>query len=119
MKVQHDPALFENIGKEFVARYVDALARALHREDLVDFNVNALSPEAENLLYNLCFVGMVEFEELSGFPRNGVNYTPRVSFEDRQSSEAELLIGDAYMHGLLDDDALKAGLESAQNTLVN
>ena len=112
--VQNNP-LFAGISREFAVRYVDLMARILHQEELVNFDLANITPDADYLLGNICFAGSLNFEEQSGFDGDGKTYTPRVAFEtDEGGPHPTVLIGDTQVHGLFEDDVIKEGIERAQ-----
>lgn len=119
MGLIQDNALFADISREFAVRYVALMARVFHSEDLVSFDLHNITDRDRDLLSNLCFFGLVNFEEQSGFDGAGKTYTPRVAFEtDKTNAEPTVLIGANLVHGLIEDDVLNAGIERARAGLV-
>ncbi|WP_422370149.1 hypothetical protein [Hoeflea sp.] len=117
MSIIQDNQLFEPIATEFVIRYVAVIARLLDQSPLVDFSLDSLTDEMNGLLFDLCFFGVVQLEEQSGFEGNGKTYTPRVAFEtDRSTAEPNILLGDTIVHGLIETPVLEAGLARARTS---
>lgn len=118
MGLIQDNTLFAGITREFVIRYVEHTARILHGQDLVVFDLEQVTGDARDLLFDLCFIGILNFEEQGGFDGAGKSYTPRVAFEtDKTNPEPTVLIGDTIVHGLIEDDVLDAGLAGARAKL--
>lgn len=117
MPLIQDDRLFGDISREFVVRHVDLLARILHSDPSVPFDVFAMTAEADRLLFDLCFFSLASVEEQSGFDRNGNVYTPLLAFQTRRVGDSDVLVGDTVVHGLVEDDTIKEGLALARSKL--
>ena len=118
MAIDHNERIFGPIADEFVVRYVKTIALNLHRNDLVPFDVHVYDTAMSDLLFELCFLGIAQFEEQSGFEGDGKTYTPRAAFEtDRNAPSPTLLLGDTLLHGLVEDDVLNEGIARARASL--
>lgn len=118
MAIDHDDSIFGPLAREFVVRYVEKTALLLHRERSVSFDLLVYDTAMSDLLFNVCFLTIAQFEEQSGFESNGCAYTPRVAFETkRPASSPNLLVGDTLLHGLVEDDVLNEGVSRARTSL--
>lgn len=113
-----DDTVFGDIARAFVVRHVDLVARILHNDPTVPFDAFAITPEADRLLFDLCFFTLASVEEQSGFPRGGDVYTPRIAFDTARGGGADVLVGTTVVHGLLEDDTMAEGLAMARDKLT-
>lgn len=105
---------FEVLARKLVVRYLEALAAGLARSQLVAFSLDKIGPAELDLMFDLGFIGIAQFEEQSGIAVRDATYTPRVAFEKgRAASAADVLIGDTLLHGLVDDDTIHEAIARA------
>ena len=103
MHVYENKDDFDSLAKEFVVRYVEKTALLLDHQKLASFQINDVSEDMRELLFNICFLGLASFEEKSGFEIDGGTFTPRPAFETRaDAGTGKLLLGNLHMHQLVD-----------------
>jgi len=114
MQVTKENETFAALSAEFAIRFVEFMARTLHRNVASDFDLGHLTQEAEALLYDICFFGIAQIEERSGMVHEEVQYAPLASFETIGQRPYKIVVGDAVIHGLLEDDVMAEGISRAR-----
>ena len=118
MKIINDNTLFDSAGRELAIRFIQRIASLLHEAPEVAFDVRSDEAFDSELLFNLCFFGIVEFEEQSGIEVNGKKYTPRVAFDPhRSTSDDHILVGNTAVHGFVDSAEIAEGIARARASL--
>ncbi|MEM6384220.1 MAG: hypothetical protein AAF739_16220 [Pseudomonadota bacterium] len=116
MDVKQDEELFVELGKELATRFIEAMARILHESQLVDFDLDAISQRQKDLLQDLSFFGIIEFEARDGLFVGPRRFDPQPAFKSRLANGAETLcIGNAQIHAF-EDDQLWAAIERARRS---
>lgn len=120
MDLIHDTNTFAPAARELAVRFIQRAAVVLHQAPEVDFDVADHDAAQSDLLFNICFFGVAEFEEQSGIDVLGVRYTPRVSFEPLCGSAANtILIGNTLVHGQIEQKQLAEGVTRARDFVKN
>lgn len=113
MSVIIDHPLYAALGREFVVRFIDRMARTLASSDLVDFDLNNIGEAQMDLLYDLAFFGIGETEEQSGFESGGAQYLPQLAFKAAAPGDG-VVLGDTALHGVIATEHLEEGLARAR-----
>lgn len=115
MKLTKDDPLYSTLSDQFVVRYVARIARILDREPLIKFNLDDVGQAERDLLFTVCFEGVVNFEDPRSCQDGGRAYRLRPVFQGEPDVETETMIfGDTAMHGLIDDPILELGIQRAK-----
>ncbi|MEM7695257.1 MAG: hypothetical protein AAF318_12465 [Pseudomonadota bacterium] len=112
MTVVIDHPLYGTLGREFVVRFIEAMARQLASSNLVNFDINNIGEEQMELLFSITFFGVGETEEQSGFEAGGQRYLPQLAFKTTPGDG--VVLGDTVLHGLIADEHLEEGLARAR-----
>ncbi|MEM8579640.1 MAG: hypothetical protein AAF922_11545 [Pseudomonadota bacterium] len=118
MQLIQENETFEAAAREMTIRFIEAVAMCLHRSKDVAFDL--ADPEAvySDLLWEVCFKAMIELEEQSGMDVEGDRYTPRVAFNtSRDAPSSAVIIGNAAVHGMVDDPQISHAVERARQRL--
>lgn len=119
MLVTRDNETFGALSTEFAIRFVEFMARTLHQNSAAQFDLARMTPEAEALLYDICFFGIAQFEERSGMMHEGKRFGPLASFETIGQRPYKIVIGDTVIHSLLEDDVMAEGVERARSEVLS
>lgn len=120
MQLSQDNDTFAIAARELTVRFVRHVATIMHEAPEIAFDVTHSDASKSDLLFNMCFLGIVQFEELSGIDVNGAKHTPRVAFDiNRNSPSNTVLIGDTLLHGLVEDSTLAEGVERARERVAD
>lgn len=117
MQTIQDNDLFAALSEELTIRFVTFMARLLHTNTAAIFDLQNLTPDANNLLHDMCFFGIAQFEEQSGIEQGTERYVPRPTFTPRRATDGPLIVGDTIIHGLLSDEVLAEGVARAKAQL--
>ncbi|QIR86483.1 hypothetical protein [Paracoccus sp. AK26] len=114
MPILHDDQTYARLT-EIATRIVAVVTRILHASPLVDFDLKALSNRQCNLLSELCFLSITQFEDRRTFNVARRAFHPRPAFQTSDSGALpSLMIGNAQIHGMVDDPVLNAGIGRAK-----
>jgi len=106
---------FDPMARELVVRYIAKMARLLAGQKLVDFDLANLSEAGKDLLFDICFFGIAEFEEQSCIDAASPCLNPRVTFETKAPTmPPTLMLGSVFLHGLVDRDTINEGIARAR-----
>lgn len=115
MSLINDDTVYRKLSEELVIRHVDLMARILHSNPNVPFDLFELTKDADILLFDICFFSISTFEEQSGFEVDGNRFLPKPAFTTPDSHDKKVVIGDTILHGLADDPYIALGLERAKS----
>lgn len=120
MQLTQDNNRFAIAARELTVRFVRNVATIMHEAPEIAFDVTHPEAVKSDLLFNMCFLGIAQFEELSGIDVSGMNHTPRVAFDtNRNSPSNTVLIGDTQLHGLVGNSTLAEGVERARERVTD
>ncbi len=114
MTLLKDEMLYSNLSDEFIVRYVARIARILDREPLVKFSLSAMDQADRDLLFTVCYEGVVNFEDAPALNGAGQAYVPRPSFHTKSETDPDVVVGDTLLHHLIDDPLIERGIEYAR-----
>ena len=116
---KNDEQAYAEFAQEFAVRFAQTTASLLSESPIVDFDLDTIDTQQMDLLFNLCFFGIAAFEEQSGFFRDEKKFVPRPVFEPVPKKEnPSFLIGSIAIHGQVEDDILKEGIERVKTNRV-
>ncbi|MFY0611001.1 MAG: hypothetical protein JXQ99_05705 [Hyphomicrobiaceae bacterium] len=103
-----DDAAFEAVAKEFAIDYLRKIAKTLHDNPSVDFDLESPSESQSELLFDLAFFGAIAFENKRPTVVGDIRYVPVFSGFSYTTTGGtnRILTGSALIHGLVDDPKL-------------
>jgi len=118
MELIEDRETYAAAAEELAIRFITRMAICLHTAPEIEFDVTHADAAQSDLLFDICFKGAVEFEEQSGIEVGGTKHTPGIAFHTSSpSTENDILIGGALVHGLIDDPQIVEGVSRARQSV--
>lgn len=111
--------VYHTAARELTVRFVQRIASLLHDAPDVPFDVDAADAARSQLLFDLCFLGIVQLEEQSGIEAGQVVVTPSVAFTPHDGTgTAPVLTSGSPLHRFVEEDTLSEGIARARAALT-
>lgn len=107
----------QELASRFVIEYIHSIARILHECNLVDFDVFAINQEMDDLLFNICFLGLTSLEDRSGIALDDQSYVFMHGFKNQDTKNTHYIIGEKQLHGCVDESELKTAMDQLREEL--